>query len=606
MLQISTVSIDGRSLGDYYLTGRVGELANSIALKQENRKTRQSTSTSVRVWWHATNGNDAAMAEALELDDPAGIDADAELSPTEQRGKAGLRIKCRKFPNKLLEIPLAELRLILDTQITQETHGETIIGPGKRFELSAKLRDSLHGLDAYGIALELSPTPVPASSFASSLIKPPALRVKGKHGKEIVIPSPKGVTDSELRQRMRERQQNICRNGFLQDRPIRLLLAYPPKFSGEQAERMLNDLADVSNSLGAECPFETFKYESVHKLQTHVERNGFDAILAVLPEGKRASQGGDNFHEQIKRAIQVPSQCIHFDNTLPLKWVSATRHELNQQEPRLAKRIRQRYEISVTNLLVKHGWVPFAPADTFHFNVQVGIDVGGQHNNRAMACLGYGFAQAKHDLIFLPEEIPITVQQAEPIPTESLLQGLLQMFERLHESLTNVGEIPDFSKAVFYRDGRLLGKGDEWNETQAIKGLHLELQNRGWVDGSSVWVAAEVSKDAEGLRMFSFLPQTDNPLVGQYLFPFDNSSTAIVCTTGRPYLTQGTAAPIKVSVVGIHGDALILDVLEDLVWQADMSFTKLDTGLSLPWVLHVADAGALQLARHYRISGVTA
>jgi hypothetical protein len=35
-----------------------------------------------------------------------------------------------------------------------------------------------------------------------------------------------------------------------------------------------------------------------------------------------------------------------------------------------------------------------------------------------------------------------------------------------------------------------------------------------------------------------------NPIVGQSLFPFDDQSTGLVCTTGVPYLPQGTASPI--------------------------------------------------------------
>jgi hypothetical protein len=46
-------------------------------------------------------------------------------------------------------------------------------------------------------------------------------------------------------------------------------------------------------------------------------------------------------------------------------------------------------------------------------------------------------------------------------------------------------------------------------------------------------------------------------------------------------------------------------VLRDLVWQADMCFTKVDMGMSLPWVLQVADQGALQLSRSYQITGIT-
>jgi hypothetical protein len=36
-----------------------------------------------------------------------------------------------------------------------------------------------------------------------------------------------------------------------------------------------------------------------------------------------------------------------------------------------------------------------------------------------------------------------------------------------------------------------------------------------------------------------------------------------------------------------------------------MCFTKPDMGMSLPWVLNVADKGALQLAKSYKISGIT-
>ena len=59
-------------------------------------------------------------------------------------------------------------------------------------------------------------------------------------------------------------------------------------------------------------------------------------------------------------------------------------------------------------------------------------------------------------------------------------------------------------------------------------------------------------------------------------------------------------------IIDIYGSSARERVLRDLIWQADMCFTKPDTGMRLPWVLHVADAGALQLARSYRISGITA
>jgi hypothetical protein len=93
--------------------------------------------------------------------------------------------------------------------------------------------------------------------------------------------------------------------------------------------------------------------------------------------------------------------------------------------------------------------------------------------------------------------------------------------------------------------------------------------------------------------------------VGQVCFPFADPKTAIVATTGVPYLTQGTAQPLIARITDIRGQAKMDRVLRDLVWQADMCFTKVDMGMSLPWVLQVADQGALQLSRSYQITGIT-
>jgi hypothetical protein len=97
-----------------------------------------------------------------------------------------------------------------------------------------------------------------------------------------------------------------------------------------------------------------------------------------------------------------------------------------------------------------------------------------------------------------------------------------------------------------------------------------------------------------------------NPLVGYAVFPFDDPNVALVATTGSPYLPQGTAHPLLVTISDICGRANPKHVVQDIVWQADLCFTKPDIGMSLPWVLNVADSGALQLSRSYRISGITA
>jgi hypothetical protein len=276
-----------------------------------------------------------------------------------------------------------------------------------------------------------------------------------------------------------------------------------------------------------------------------------------------------------------------------------------QQDQRLARRIQQRYELCLWNLLAKLHWIPFAPRDAFNYNVHIGLDVGGRHNNHAMACLGYGFSRPEDGLLFRPEEIPIDVQKAEPIPTDCLARGLLQLIEHVHSELEALHVRPDLERLLLFRDGRLMGDGDEWNEVDAIRGVLSQVRERGWVSDRAIWTAVEVMKSAEEWRIMSGSDGVSNPIVGQCIFPFDDQSTGLVCTTGAPYLPQGTACPLKIKIIDIAGKADSRQVVRDLVWEADMCFTKPDIGMSLPWVLHVSDAGALQLARSYRITGIT-
>src|SRR5205814_1189970 len=132
-------------------------------------------------------------------------------------------------------------------------------------------------------------------------------------------------------------------------------------------------------------------YANVRELKRQVEAGNFNSILAVLPEGSRLPHTPDSTHESIKREIQLPSQCIQYDQTLHQKWVGRSHRDLKDLEPHHARRVQQKYEVCLLNLLVKLAWVPFAPALPFHYNTHIGLDVGGKHNNRIMSCIGHGF-----------------------------------------------------------------------------------------------------------------------------------------------------------------------------------------------------------------------
>ena len=264
-------------------------------------------------------------------------------------------------------------------------------------------------------------------------------------------------------------------------------------------------------------------------------------------------------------------------------------------------------------MLVKNNWVPFVPNDPFQYNLHIGIDVGGKHNTKAMACIAYGYANSESRLIFLPYEIPVQSQQVEPIPSPFLYEGLLNLLEQLYNELKAANRTPDFQKILFLRDGEFRGVHNIWNEAEALSRLYETLKERGWVDDKALWTAVEVSKRSENWRILRPVElMTRNPLIGQVVFPFEDDHKALVCTTGSPYLSggaqdisQGTAEPLLLKIKDVQGIANVDSVIKDIVWEADICFTKLDQGGALPWSLHIADTGALQQSRAYITTGVT-
>jgi len=600
-----TAMIDGRTFADYYRAGRVSELAGMMELKRGDKVDRQNRPIAIRAL-RDRPGDFGHEISAVELESPEIIFAQCSMSEREQKVLADGAIMCSTFPQPAESVPLSELRLILDSQITQEDHSETIIKPAERERFMRLVRDFINGAEIFGQELRLAESPFDLNGLKRSFVRPPAIRVKGKGDTEQIIRAPAANNEELLHKRARMRSDNIRKYGYLQQRPIDPLLAWPERMGAPAAERMLKDLNEILEWQGVNFRFRLYRYQRVEDIRLEIERVGCDALLAVLPEGRREPHRTGSTHEQIKQGIEAPSQCIQYDHTMSLRWIDRPYEEFMEKDPKMARRIRQRYELSILSLLVKHHWIPFAPADAFNFNVQVGLDVGGTHNTDVVSCMGYGFRRPQDELIFRPDEIPVGRGKVEPIPEDKLYEGLLRQFETMRSQLIESKREVDFDRTLFYRDGQLLGDGDAWNEKKALLRLHAELLSRGWVKEGSIWAAVEVMKFAEGWRVMRDKDGVTNPLAGECVYLFDDESTILLCTTGSPYLTQGTACPIMIRVVPIHGEADKNEIIRDLFWQADMCFTKPDTGMRLPWVLNVADTGALQQSRSYKITGITA
>jgi len=601
---VSTASIDAEPITRYYAEGRVGELANLIRAKLSQRTNRRGRPVKVRVL-HGTTNNGQRNARVLDLFSPDQILDDAKLSPSEQKERANLELQCQDFVKGAIAVPRQHCYLILDSQITHDDHDETILEPGERAEWAKRLRDVTDGCEIIGKRMVLSSIPLGGGDFESLHILPPALHVRDAFGLT-VLDAPAEATAKCLHERAKAREHHVRRFGFYESRPLAPLLAVPAILDrrvGETVGTLLNQLLEERN-IAFRFPAPFF-YKDVASVQRQIENGRHDVLFCVLPEGRYEAFSDHNTHEQIKRRIPVPSQCVCHDNAFPKPLRGMSFEQGLKRDPRLGRRMKNQVELCLSNLLVKAQWFPFIPAECANYNVHIGFDVGGKLNTTVVASIGYGFGNPNGGFLFKTVEIEMNSEKGEPVPLDPLFHGLLRLIEETREALESIGEQPNFDRVLFMRDGQLLGDGDEWNEIDALTRLLAHCKSNEWLGPAPIWSAVELMKAGDGWRVLKRAAgKVENPLVGYCCFPFPSPKEGLLCTTGEPYLSQGTAMPIKFRIQEIAGVSLRENVLRDLVWEADMCFTKLDMGQSLPWTLHIADTGALQLSRSYQISGI--
>jgi hypothetical protein len=172
-LEVYSKGLDSLSTSDYYLNGNVKQLGELIRAKRANRLTRSNLPSDIRVWCLTSS-----KAEVFELDNPDEILTHGNLSVESQKMLAAQQILCKRFNRPSMLVPSSSIRLILDTQITQDDHAETIIDPDQRLEWYSNLRNFFSGMDCYGVSIELNQKPISLGEFEHLIVLPPDLKLR--------------------------------------------------------------------------------------------------------------------------------------------------------------------------------------------------------------------------------------------------------------------------------------------------------------------------------------------------------------------------------------------------------------------------------------------
>ena len=150
---VGSTALDGKTFEQHYRDGTVPDLMTMINIKRAGRMNRDNRPISVRVVQQYPDG---VTVKALDLDDIETVERDSKLRPEQQRANAGRTIRCHQFGRPPIDVPVGELRLILDSQILGEDHRETIIVPEERLVWMQRVRKLLDGVNMFGKTLRLN------------------------------------------------------------------------------------------------------------------------------------------------------------------------------------------------------------------------------------------------------------------------------------------------------------------------------------------------------------------------------------------------------------------------------------------------------------------
>jgi len=222
-------------------------------------------------------------------------------------------------------------------------------------------------------------------------------------------------------------------------------------------------------------------------------------------------------------------------------------------------------------LLINRKW-PFVLADRLHADITIGIDI--KNNTCGLLVVGRYGADIRP---FLK-----TSRQREQLQPSQVKKYLCEV---LRDEAAATDE--PIRTIVIHRDGTL------WpSELEGIQQAIAELKQEGIIPLNATLTVLEIAKSSPApLRLYGVTdgpnsrPWIENAEVGDCYIV--NDTEAYLCTTGQPFLRQGTARPLHIKRVA--GPLPLLHCLEDLYALSALAWTQPEGCTRYPITLKLND-----------------
>jgi Piwi domain len=241
--------------------------------------------------------------------------------------------------------------------------------------------------------------------------------------------------------------------------------------------------------------------------------------------------------------------------------------------------------VAVNHVLLNNQRWPYVLATPLHADVVIGIDV--KSNTCGLLAIG----RNGRDVRFQSH----TSRQKECLLEGQIATYLVDILSAEHQARRTLIE-----SVVIHRDGRVFA-----SELKGVAKAVTKLKRDGVLTSGAEISVLEIGKTSPApLRLFEVTDvpdETQNPPVGAW-YAVDGAE-AYVCTTGKPFLRQGTARPLHIHRV--YGSMPIGKLAEDVYALSTLAWTQPETCSRTPVTLRLTDRFLTGEAGEYDADAVT-
>lgn len=473
--------------------------------------------------------------------------------------------------------PASLVKRILDTEDIAHEENPAVLPPAERIAAIRTAASVFATISVGGARLQLSKEPL--SRRDCSQLPAPTLEVKG--GKKVAL----RWTDTSVRFAKENAIKNHgpCEPSGLKQ-PYLLL---PSTVTSEQSQSIQAGLETVARAYGEDLKFKLFPYADAYDAARRIAEDKLSAGRGCVIILRR--QGLPDYAVFKKTITNSATQCAVLSNVLPPAGCRVQEVEDVLSGRSSLRHIRgyvNRMGLVVLGLVAKAGGKPWILGEPLTYYPALGVDVGGRDSRFA------SYAGIMDPFGRILRAVDYQPHHDEELSEKDLSAAVLRFLADYR------AVAPDFvaPSLVLYRDGEM--KGDE---AEAMRAAATEARSRGLLRSGAPVGLVEVRK-TNPYRIFRRTSGgLTNPYPGCWLKL--SESSAILATTGIPWVTDGSAQPLFLKVESVEGTLELEKVVRDVFLMSELNIATPTLPYKFPIVIALADRRASEVSVGISSSG---